>query len=309
MPAVGLGIQNHFKIMTIRNSIKSFSNLSALLSFSVVFLFLGFSSCDKADDAAPKYSINLTSSGSLGKILTDADGRTLYYFANDYNGQSSCSGGCLTAWPVFHQSELEIHPDLTKDDFSTITRADGTLQTTYKGWPLYYFATGGKTEDAGVTGGQAIDGVWFVVKTDYAVMYTNTQLIGVDGNKYKSDFTVGEGVTKFFSDDHGRTIYLFGRDHNATNTFTTSTYTNNATWPIFYVDVEKTSLPGSLQKSDFGVITVGSENRKQSTYKGWPLYYFGQDVNRGSNRGVSVPAPTAPPLWHIVNAATTVAPN
>jgi predicted lipoprotein with Yx(FWY)xxD motif len=289
-------------------SIKSLIKISTNASLLALFLF--FASCDKSDDATPKYSINLTSSGTLGTILTDTDGRTLYYFANDFNGQSACTGGCLSAWPVFrHNESLDLHPDLIKDDFGTITRTDGVVQSTYKGWPLYYFATNGKNEDAGKTDGQGVEGIWFVVKTDYAVMYTNTQLIGADGNHYKSDFTVGDGMTKFFSDDHGRTVYLFSRDHNGTNTFTNATYSNNTNWPIFNVNIEKASFPGSLLKSDFAVINVGTENRKQLTYKGWPLYYFGQDVNRGSTKGVSVPAPTASPLWHIVNAATAVAPN
>jgi predicted lipoprotein with Yx(FWY)xxD motif len=291
--------------MKIKSSVtRPFSQATSLF-FSAVFILLGVAGCDKSkDDPAPAYSIKLTANSTLGNILTDSEGRTLYYFANDFNGTSLCTTpGCLGIWPIFrHDEDLAIDPALNKDDFSTITRADGAVQTTYKGWPLYYFVKNGKQEAAGETFGQDVNGVWFVVKTDYTVMYSNTQLISADGTHYKNDFTVGDGLTKYFSDDKGRTLYLFVNDKNGTNNFTNTTYTNNNLWPIFYVDIEKTSLPGALLKSDFAVITVGPESRKQLTYKGWPLYYFGADVAQGDNKGIR-------PTWHIVNSNTSIAPN
>src|SRR5690348_2236295 len=36
---------------------------------------------------------------SLGKILVDSHGRTLYLFKADTGGKSACSGGCAIAWP------------------------------------------------------------------------------------------------------------------------------------------------------------------------------------------------------------------
>ena len=41
----------------------------------------------------------LVSSGDQGTYLTDSDGRTLYFFANDTRpGKSRCKGDCLEAW-------------------------------------------------------------------------------------------------------------------------------------------------------------------------------------------------------------------
>jgi predicted lipoprotein with Yx(FWY)xxD motif len=37
---------------------------------------------------------------SLGSILTDQDGRTLYAFFNDKNGTSSCADQCVATWPT-----------------------------------------------------------------------------------------------------------------------------------------------------------------------------------------------------------------
>ena len=39
-------------------------------------------------------------SSSLGDILVDADGRTLYAFTKDKGDQSACSGECATNWPA-----------------------------------------------------------------------------------------------------------------------------------------------------------------------------------------------------------------
>ncbi|MNL65110.1 Secreted repeat [compost metagenome] len=71
-------------------------------------------------------------------------------------------------------------------------------------------------------------------------------------------------------------------------------------WPIF--QKEKGALPSLVSATDIAVITVFG--KKQLTYKGWPLYYFGQDQQRGDNRGISYPRPG---VWPIVNDKTTVA--
>ena len=63
-------------------------------------------------------------------------------------------------------------------------------------------------------------------------------------------------------------------------------------------------IPSNLDKADFGEIIVFG--RKQTTYKGWPLYYFGKDKGvRASNKGVSFPTPGVMP---ILNLKTTTAP-
>ncbi len=132
-------------------------------------------------------------------------------------------------------------------------------------------------------------------------MIVDAQLLGYDGKNYKSDYTEGDEVTKYFTDINGRTIYGFIRDTQNTNNFTKEDFSNDAVWPIFYVEIE--DLPAPMNKADFGEITVFG--RQQLTYKGWPLYYFGQDAQRGDNKGVSFPAPA---VWPIVNLDTPEAP-
>ena len=98
---------------------------------------------------------------SLGKILADPQGKTLYYFANDVraSGASSCNGQCAVVWPVFSPSAISVSSPLNPADFASITRADGTKQTTYMGRPLYFYS--GDT-GPGTTRGEGINNVWYV---------------------------------------------------------------------------------------------------------------------------------------------------
>jgi predicted lipoprotein with Yx(FWY)xxD motif len=64
------------------------------------------------------------------------DGKPLYTFAKDMPGASACIGRCADAWPPL------LAPPNTpaNDDWSTITRPDGSLQWAYKGRPVYTYA-------------------------------------------------------------------------------------------------------------------------------------------------------------------------
>ncbi|MCK9859766.1 plastocyanin/azurin family copper-binding protein [Paenibacillus sp. ATY16] len=104
--------------------------------------------------------IQLRSHQKLGAYLTDSNGMTLYYFTKDAENINACGGQCLVNWPVFTSDELQIPAFLNKADFSSITRADGTEQWTYKGYPLYYFI---KDAQSGDVLGQNVNQVWFVI--------------------------------------------------------------------------------------------------------------------------------------------------
>ncbi|SFD09008.1 Secreted repeat of unknown function [Chitinophaga sp. CF118] len=264
------------------------------------------SSCSKDDDnsnpdnTTKGTSVKVATNATFGKILTDSLGKSLYFFSLDANGSSGCTGDCIAAWPVFYKEHLTIDTSLTSADFGTITRADGSKQTTYKGWPLYYYV--GDTKAGDVTG-EAVGKIWFLAKPDYTVMLANQQLTGNDGVKYNSQLQPGTEVTQFITDAYGRTLYAFANDKSNTNVYTKADFSNNATWPIYELDSIK-SIPSILDKASFAKITVFG--RTQLTYKGWPLYYFGPDQQtRGNTKGVSVPTPG---VWPYVGLNTTAAP-
>ncbi|MEO8535474.1 MAG: hypothetical protein ABI441_17085 [Flavobacterium sp.] len=284
----------------------------ALVAVAATTFFLSCSS-DKDSDSnnvtppESKTEIGLSTSATLGSYLSDKNGRSLYFFATDANGQASCTGGCEALWPAFTVDNLtadKLGTGLTLTDFATITTASGKKQITYKGWPLYYYApvsqgdaygNGGTNtpEAAGKTTGDGVGGVWFIAKPDYSVMLVKSQLLGHDGKNYKSDYTVGDGLTTYFTDAKGVTLYAFKNDNFKKNNFTKADFSNNAVWPIYETD--KIVVPSILDKSKFSVITVFGKS--QLVYNGWPLYYFGQDAGvRGANKGISFPSPGVWPV-------------
>ena len=273
---------------------------SLLLAGSLVF----FSACKKTTTTpAPKPGLYIETNATLGKILTDEKGMTLYFFSKDADGQSACVDGCVTTWPIYYNASPYIGTGLKASDFGVITRPDGKKQTTYKGWPLYYFANDNAKGDVN---GEGVKNVWFVAKPDYSVMLAVNQLVGLDGVNYLSDYTPGTGLTSYLTDAYGRTLYRFVKDsanvNNYTQAFTSANAAHNGDWPIYEAPLG--AVPSIFNKADFSQISVFG--KKQMTYKGWPLYYRENDTKRGLTTGVSIPKPG---IWPIVNLSTPSAPK
>jgi len=255
----------------------------------------------------PRTDIHLDSTNAqAGRHLVDKDGKTLYFFSNDADGLSNCTGGCATNWPAFNADAAATFSDgLVATDFSTITLASGSKQTTYKGWPLYYYAPGGVAEAAGQTTGEGVNNVWFVAKPNYSIMIANFQLTGNNGINYLSTYAPGDGRTNYFSDGNGNTLYAFAKDSALLNKYTKPDFSNNDNWPIY--ETENITVPSTLDKSLFVVTTFNG--KKQLTYKGWPMYYFGPDNKvRGANKGISIgPAPGT--VWPVIVKDAAPAPT
>jgi predicted lipoprotein with Yx(FWY)xxD motif len=72
------------------------------------------------------------------QVLTNAQGKTLYWFAPDTSTTSKCTGSCATYWPPV-KGPVTAGSGVT-GTVATITRPDGTTQATYDGHPLYTYA-------------------------------------------------------------------------------------------------------------------------------------------------------------------------
>jgi len=103
-------------------------------------------------------------SSSLGTFLVDSKGRTLYLWDADKGSMSTCNGACTSEWPplttkVAPKAGTGVKASL----LGTSKRSDGTLEVTYAGHPLYYFAG---DSSAGQTTGQgngSFGAPWWVV--------------------------------------------------------------------------------------------------------------------------------------------------
>jgi len=278
-------------------------NFAYLLAVVSIIVSAG-TSCKKSSNnnnstpPANPTGVVLTTNSAFGNIITDNKGRSLYFFFNDATDSSACTGACLMAWPVFYEANLTVGTGLNASDFGVITRTDGSKQSTFKGWPLYYFQSDAKPGDVN---GDKVANLWAVAKADYTVMVANAQLIGADGASYNDQGVAGTGASMYLTDPTGRTLYLFSKDSANHNTFTKPDFSNDAAWPIDQT-ASIGSIPSVLNKAQFSTINVFGKS--QLVCKGRPLYFFGQDNSvKGATKGVSYPIAGAG-IWKVINNNT-----
>jgi len=211
---------------------------------------------------------------TLGTILVDAQGKTLYYFAKDLpaGSASSCSGQCAATWPAFSVDTITVSPPLSAADFSSITRADGKKQTTYRGWPLYSYQADTK---AGDVNGENVNKVWFVVKPDETIMVASQESPG-----------------SFLTDRTGKTLYYFTKDTAGASACTGACLTK---WPAFSAD--PVSAPSLLKPADITSL-LRADGVKQTAYMGRPLYYFADDAKPGDMKGQGFNT-----VWYVANVS------
>lgn len=115
-------------------------------------------------DAASKHAVVKTRTTSLGKILVDGKGRTLYLFRKDTGRRSRCSGACAQAWPpVTTRERPEAEGGAKQSKLSTSRRANGKRQVLYNGHPLYRYAFDSAPGDTFGQGLNAFGASWFVL--------------------------------------------------------------------------------------------------------------------------------------------------
>jgi predicted lipoprotein with Yx(FWY)xxD motif len=257
-------------------------------------------------------------SSSLGQILVDAQGRTLYAFTNDINAQSTCTGTCAEAWPPQIVDESwSVAPGLDSGIFSTSARADGTLQLMAGKFPLYYFSGDAKPGDVN---GQGSGGVWFAV-TPKATTVTGPA-VGTPATAAAAPTSAAAAPTTVAAapttaaygkaatapttaapsapvaaaspivgvadnalgsivvDSKGRTLYAFTKDIDGTSTCVDGCA---KAWPAAVVTGDIAVGPG-LDKGQFSTV-ARADGSKQLKLGKWPLYYFSGDTAAGETNG------------------------
>jgi predicted lipoprotein with Yx(FWY)xxD motif len=91
-------------------------------------------------NAATKGATVKIASSSLGRILVDPRGRTLYLFEKDRNGVSACTTACLSYWPAFTSRTVPRAGAGVQQALLGLAKPQhGLRQVTYAGHPLYTF--------------------------------------------------------------------------------------------------------------------------------------------------------------------------
>lgn len=102
-------------------------------------------------------------STSIGTVLANARGRTLYWFAIDTPTTSKCTGACANTWPPVTGSARLATGLAATGKFGTIKRTDGTVQVTWNGHPLYTYAGDSAAGQANGNGINGFGGIWHAV--------------------------------------------------------------------------------------------------------------------------------------------------
>ena len=109
-------------------------------------------------------TINLATDPTLGQILVDSKGMTLYIFTKDGPDQSNCDAACLANWPpLLTQGNPVLGPRVDDLKIGSALLSDGTKIVTYNHMPLYYFINDTRP---GETNGQGVGSVWYVINRD-----------------------------------------------------------------------------------------------------------------------------------------------
>jgi len=130
--------------------------------------------------ATTHVQVKVAKNATLGKILVNRKGFTLYHLIKENTGTIHCTGGCLGLWPPLLLPKGVSKPKGKglAGKLGVIKRPDisaGARQITYDGWPLYTFANDTKP---GQTNGQNFAKVWFAVpkkpKVKFKISITNS---------------------------------------------------------------------------------------------------------------------------------------
>lgn len=140
------------------------------LSFLGAALVLAVASASPAGAQDAAAELTTETSPEHGAYVADAEGRALYMFEADQQGEgeqqavSNCYDACAEAWPpLTSQGEPQAGEEIQADLMATTERRDGSMQVTYGGWPLYYYV---QDQGPGQTTGHDVEGFggeWYLV--------------------------------------------------------------------------------------------------------------------------------------------------
>ena len=235
----------------------------------------------------------------LGDVLLDSEGKALYMFKNDSDGESACYADCEKQWPpLIAEGDPSAGTGADADLLGTIERTDGFEQVTYKGMPLYHFA---KDTSAGSVKGQGVKDLWYVVDAEGSIVEDTAGDGGQDGYGDEEDSSgyddeAGDGAKPDIElaptdeygdvlvDSEGMTLYMFFKDENLDNASACNDDCLDK-WTPMTLDEGEPALGEGLSEDLAGTIER-TDGSTQVTYNDWPLYTYVGDEQPGDTKGV-----------------------
>ncbi len=208
-------------------------------------------------------TVMLAKNDKLGDILTDAKGMTLYLFTKDTKNTSNCYDKCATNWPpLLSQGQPTAGTGLDATLLGTTTRKDGSVQVTYNGWPLYYWA---KDQKPGDTTGQDVGGVWYVLNAKGEEVETpagssaapaaaagKTEDVSIKNFSFGQPLTVPVGTTVTWKNEDSMTHTVTATD----NSFDSGDLEQGATFSFTFTKAGTYSYVCQLHPNMKGTVTV-----------------------------------------------------
>jgi predicted lipoprotein with Yx(FWY)xxD motif len=152
-----------------RRSTTLLASATALVLGTAAVAGCGGGGKDGGTSAAPKTANGQSATigvanESLGNVLVDARGRTLYLFQRDSGTKSTCSGACAIDWPPLRATgKPTVGSGAKRSLVATNARLDGTTQVTYNGHPVYVFSGDQEPGDTNGQGVNAFGGLWYAL--------------------------------------------------------------------------------------------------------------------------------------------------
>jgi predicted lipoprotein with Yx(FWY)xxD motif len=213
----------------------------------------------------PPAAVYIKGNADLGPFLVGANGMTVYHFMNDEMGVSNCVDQCATNWPplTVESADALVAGANLPGELNTIERADGTLQVTYNGMPLYYWMNDAARGDAT---GENVGEVWFTIAPEIVTVGQSDEL---------GEFLVAA---------NGFTLYIFANDDMGVSNCYDQCAEN---WPPLLVAANERLVAGAGIAGELGT-TERTDGTLQVTYNGSPLYFWVNDTMPGDTTGQGV---------------------
>ncbi len=193
-------------------------------------------------------TVQLGDHPTYGKILTDSNGRSLYIIARDTpnTGIIADLGEVARFYPPFFAESMPGERGINTTEFGILTRPDGKKQTTFRGWPLYYYLN---DRAAGDAKSQGANNNTFLARPDYTVMVLENVSLGVY-------LTTPAGLTLYASDS--------------------ANISGDATGYLPFHTAPIVGPSPLVQSGDFSEVT-GPNGVRQTAFQARPLWLYSSD--------------------------------
>lgn len=244
--------------------------------------------------ASTVQAIDLTTDPTLGPVLVDNNGMTLYVLTKDSPDTSTCDAACQANWPPLVSSTTpKAGPGVDASLIGLASFQSSEKIVTYDHRPLYYKTTDKK---AGDKTGEDVNSVWFLVSPtgqpvqpagSNSATPTSASAVTVPTIMVTTHPKLGQILV----DGNGKTLYAFTKDGPDQSNCTGSCLTN---WPPL-LTTGTPKLGAGVSDALVSSAALADDSR-MITYNDMPLYYFAKDAKPGDTNGQGVGG-----FWYVVS--------